>query len=61
MAKTENPDSETCWEVWQGTTLIASAKMKLTEHQARNKVENEARNGVVMEAREVNRDGKDNS
>jgi hypothetical protein len=39
------------WEVWQGSTLICSAKQKMTEHDARNKVANEARHGVIMEAR----------
>lgn len=39
------------WEVWQGQTLICSAAQKLTEHEARNKVANEARHGVIMEAR----------
>jgi protein gp37 len=44
--------SQRYWEVWQGSTLICSAKQKLTEAAARNKVENESRNAVVMEARE---------
>jgi protein gp37 len=44
--------SQRYWEVWQGSTLICSAKQKLTEAEARNKVANEARNGVVMEVRE---------
>jgi protein gp37 len=43
--------SQPYWEVWQGQTLICSAKQKLTEAAARNKVANEAANGVVMEAR----------
>lgn len=41
------------WEVWQGNTLVCSAQMKLTEWQARNKVENELRNGIRMEARKA--------
>jgi protein gp37 len=43
--------SQRYWKVWQGMTLISSAKQKLTEAQARNKVANEAAHGVVMEAR----------
>jgi protein gp37 len=43
--------SQRYWEVWQGATLICSAKQKLTEAEARNKVANEAAHGVVMEAR----------
>lgn len=39
------------WEVWQGSTLVCSAQMRLTEAQARNKVENERRLGYVMEAK----------
>lgn len=41
------------WEVWQGRTLVCSAKMGLTEAEARNKVENERRQGYFMEARPV--------
>jgi hypothetical protein len=37
--------------VWQGRTLICSAKQQLTEAEARNKVANEARHSVIMEAR----------
>lgn len=39
------------WEVWQGATLVCSREMGLTEREARNKVENEARIGYRMEAR----------
>lgn len=39
------------WEVWQGNTLVCSRHMKLTESEARNKVDNERRMGWHMEAR----------
>lgn len=39
------------WEVWQGMTLICSAQMRLSEREAKNKVENERRLGYRMEAR----------
>ena len=39
------------WEVWQGSTLVCSRAMNLTEQQARNKVEHERRNKIFMEAR----------
>ena len=38
------------WEVWQGRTCVCSRTMRLTEAQARNKVENERRFGWHMEA-----------
>jgi hypothetical protein len=40
--------SGTNWQVWQGGALVID---NLTEAQARNKVENEARFGTVMEVR----------
>lgn len=38
------------WEVWHGRSLVCSATMGLTERQARNKVENERRDGRAMVA-----------
>lgn len=39
------------WEVWQGDRLICSKEMGLTQWQARNKVDNERKLGIHMEAR----------
>jgi 6-phosphogluconate dehydrogenase (decarboxylating) len=43
------------WEVWQSTSLICSWQMRLTEVQAKNKVENEASAGIFMEAKPTER------
>jgi hypothetical protein len=38
------------YEVWQGSTLVCSAAMRLTKAQADNKVRNERRQGSYMVA-----------
>lgn len=38
------------WEVWQGDRIVCSRQQKMTYQQAINKVENEARHGVIMRA-----------
>lgn len=46
------------WEVWQEDTIICSKEMKLTRWQALNKVENERRLGIIMEARPARKPAK---
>lgn len=43
--------TENIWEVYQNGTCVCSWRMGLSEFQARTKVENELRQGIVMEAR----------
>ena len=45
------PRKDRVWEVWQGDTLVCSARMGLTREQAENKVENEKCGGTVMRAK----------
>jgi hypothetical protein len=45
------PVKERYWEVWQGDVMVCSAEMRMTRDQAGNKVANERRHGIRMEAK----------